>query len=302
MRHSAPIVCGVDHSIAACAAARLSAALARRLGLPLVLVHAASAAAGCDAARSRLTTLRNRLDAQDAIVHVDVGPASDVLVDAAEHATLLCLGGPGERARCRVLGGRTRIALARRAPCPQLVVPPVHQLGGAEIVCGIRDWADVSTAQVAVSLARALRLDLTLTHVVSAASPGVGPIDPPWDDDAARRLLDAVAAAVGVTPATRVRYGPPGQTLEREASEREAAILVIGAPVYGRVGSALAGSASTHLLHRTRRPLAVCPRVQSLSYQPPSWPPIPAGSARASLAATGSRLPGGLGIHPNRAR
>ena len=281
MSDPAPIVCGVDHSIAARAAARVGAALARRLSLPLVLVHAASARSDRDVARSLLTELRSRLDAPDAILHVDVGPASDLLLHAADHATLLTVGGPAETARCPMLGGRVRGALARRAPCPQVVVPPVHRLGGIEVICGIRDWADVATAQVAVTLALALRLELTLIHVLPAPAtvPNVGLLDPPSDDYAAFRLLAAVATAVGAAPATRVAYGHPGQTLAREAAERDAAILVIGAPLYGLVGSALTGSTSTHLLRRTRRPLVVCPAPQRRPCDPPPWPSVSASGS-----------------------
>lgn len=290
MSGPAPIVCGVDHSIAARAAARLSAALARRLGLPLVLVHAASTRTDRDVARSLLTELKSRLDAPDATLHVDAGPASDLLLDAADHATLLAVGGPSETARCPVLGSRVRAALARRAPCPQVVVPPVHRLGGIEVICGVRDWADVATAEVAVLLARALRLELTLIHVLPVAAgsgwrataPDVGLLARPWDDHAAHRLLEAVATAVGAAPATRVAYGPAGQTLAREAAERDAAILVIGAPLYGVVGSTLTGSASTHLLRRTRRPLLVCPAPQRASDDASLWPPVSAGSASGS--------------------
>jgi nucleotide-binding universal stress UspA family protein len=159
-------------------------------------------------------------------------------------------------------------------------------LTGTSIVCGVRDWADVATAEVAVWLASALGLELTLVHVVPRpAGPGwrppgpdVGPFEPPWDDVAAYRLLDAVAAAVGATPETHVAYGPAGRTLGREAVERDAAALVIGASRYGPVGRALTGSASTHLLRRSRRPLLVCPALQ----RPPLWPPVSAVSASGS--------------------
>ena len=141
----------------------------------------------------------------------------------------------------------------------------------APIVCGVRDWADVATVEVAASLALALGRELTLIHVLPASgwrapAPGAGLLEPPWDDDAAYRLLDAVAAAAGAVTATRVvAYGPPGRTLAREAAERDAAALVIGGPTYGLVGSALTGSASTHLLYRAPGPLVVCPSAGSAS-------------------------------------
>ncbi len=195
-----------------------------------------------------------------------------LLLEAAENAALLAVGG----APSPWLGGRVRAAVARRAPCPLLVVPPVPRLGGAEVVCGIRDWADVATAEVGASLALGLGLELTLVHVLPtpvgsgwrAPVPDVGLFEPPWDDIAADRLLDAVGQAVAAAPARRVAHGPAGRTLAHEAAERDAAILVIGAPRYGRVGSALTGSASTWLLRRTARPLVVCPTHQRVLSAP----------------------------------
>jgi nucleotide-binding universal stress UspA family protein len=136
----------------------------------------------------------------------------------------------------------------------------------APIVCGIRDWADVAAAEVAARVASALGLRLVLVHVLpaqGAPEPGGGVLERPWDDDSAHRLLEAVAGAVGAEAATRVSYGPPGQALAREA----AALLVIGRPSRGLVGSMLTGSATTHLLRRSRRPLLVCSALQA-----PLWP------------------------------
>jgi nucleotide-binding universal stress UspA family protein len=276
-RGPAPIVCGVDRSVGARAAARLSAALARRLSLPLVLVHAVSARSGRAAARRLLAEIERDLDLRDATLHVGLGRAPDVLLDVSEGAALVAVGGSGKPALCP--GGRLRTVLARRARCPQLVVPPVRPLEGTTVVCGIRDWADVATAEVAVSLALPLGLELTLVHVL--AGPGRGSassvLGPPGDEEDAHRLLESVASAVGAAPTTRVAHGPAAQTLARLAAEHGAAALVIGAPVYGVVGSALAGSAASHLLRRTRRPLVVCPAAQRAA-----WPPVPAGSSSGS--------------------
>jgi nucleotide-binding universal stress UspA family protein len=232
MSEEAPIVCGVDGSSAARAAVRLSAALAGRLGVSLVVADAT----GRDAGRR--------------------------LLEAADGAALLALGRP------------VRAAVARRAPCPLLVVPPVPRLGGTSVVCGVRDWADVATAEVAAWLAFELGLELALVCIVPPG-PDDGPFEPPWDDVAAYHLLDGVAATVGAAPKTHVAYGAPGPSLAREAIERNAAALVIGAPRYGLVGSTLTGSASIHLLRRTRRPLMVCPALQ----RPPLLPSVSASGS-----------------------
>jgi nucleotide-binding universal stress UspA family protein len=140
------------------------------------------------------------------------------------------------------------------------------------VVCGVRDWADVSTAGVAARLARGLGLPLTLTHVLPAAvghreAPATGVLDRPWDHDAALSLLEAVAAAVGGAASLRVLHGTAGRQLAQEAEAAEAAFLVVGASTRRRLGALLTGSTSTYLVSRSRRPLVVC-RAQAV----PLWP------------------------------
>lgn len=274
------IVCGVDRSVAARGAARLGAALAARVGLPLLLAHAAEDGR---AGRALLARLRREIDAPHASLHVGGGPAAALLAEVSRDATLLAVGGDPA---WQPLGGRVRGSLARRCRCPLAIVPPVPRLGGREVLCGVRDWADVAAAEVAARLAQALGLELTLVHVLPAGSgwreSGGGVLDLPCDDDGAHGLLEAVARAVDAEPATHVVYGPAGPALAREAVARDTALLVIGPPSYGRVGSMLNGSASTHLLRRTRRPLLVCPPVQRRSADSPLWPPLSTGSASGS--------------------
>jgi nucleotide-binding universal stress UspA family protein len=156
------------------------------------------------------------------------------------------------------------------------------RFSGREVVCGVRDWADVAAAEFAARLAHALGLELTLIHVLPAraswteSGPGDGVLNRPWDDAGAHRLLDAVATAVGAAADRCVAYGAAGQTLAREAAERDAALLVIGPPSRGVVGSALAGSASAHLVRHTGRPLIVCPAPQCRPEAALPWPPLAA--------------------------
>jgi nucleotide-binding universal stress UspA family protein len=259
------VVCGVDRSVPARAAARLGAALARRLGFELVLVQAVGAAAQRPAALALLRALRRQLDAPRARLHVSVGPAAEQLAETAQGAALLVVGSGGR-------GRGVRGSLALRAPCPLAVVPAVPRLGGDDVICAIRDWADVATAGVAARLARGLGLPLTLTHVLPAAvgrreAPATGVLDRPWDHDAALSLLEAVAAAVGGAASLRVLDGTAGRLLAQEAEAAGAALLVVGAPRCGRLEAVLTGSTATYLLSRSRRPLVVC-RAQAV----PLWP------------------------------
>ena len=259
------IVCGVDGSTPARAAARLSAALARRLNLGLVLEHALPRAGDRSAALAMLEELRSDLDLPTARLRVDTGPASERLATAGLGAALLVVGGANGRADRARLGGSLRASLVRRSPCPVAVVPAVPRLGGSEVICGVRDCADVATATVATRLAGALRLPLTLLHVLPAAvghdarsAPRPGVLDRPWDHEAAYRLLEVVAKAVGGTPTLRVAHGTAGRRLAHEASAADAGLLVVGAPTRGRLQATLTGSASAHLIYRSPRPLIVC--------------------------------------------
>jgi nucleotide-binding universal stress UspA family protein len=104
------------------------------------------------------------------------------------------------------------------------------------------------------------------------AVAGPGLLDRPGDHDGAERMLDAVARAVPSASRRLVAYGSAAHVLMREAEAREAALLVISAPAYGRLGTALTGSAGSHLLHRTSRPLVVCAGQRS------AWPVLAADS------------------------
>jgi nucleotide-binding universal stress UspA family protein len=254
------IVCGVDGSRSSRAAARLSAAIARRLGLALVLEHALRDVRGRRDALAMLERLRRELEVPAADVCVEVGPAAARLAAASRSAALVAVGG-GER---MPFARSVRGSLSRSAHCPVVVVPAVRRLGGRQVVCGVRDWADVETAVTARQFADALELPLVLMHVLprgagcGEATLPVTALERPWDHESAHRLLEAVAGEVGGVAAVRVEVGTAGPWLAREAAARDAGLLLIGAPTHGRVGAALNGSASAHLIKRCQRPLIVC--------------------------------------------
>jgi nucleotide-binding universal stress UspA family protein len=260
----AAVVCGVDGSAPARAAARLSAAIARRLGLELVLDHALPRAGDRVGAVRMLEELRRDLDVPTVRLRVDVGSAAERLTAASQAAALVVVGGANGQADRTTFGGSVRAALARHARCPVAVVPAVPNLGGSQVICGVRDWADVATATVATRFAGALGLPLLLMHVLPPAA-GRGEalsasplLERPWDHDTAYRLLELVADAVGGTPSLRVEPGTAARRLAHEAMARKAGLLVVGAPARGRLGAALTGSVSAHLMRRSQRPLVVC--------------------------------------------
>ena len=109
----AAIVCGVDRSPPARAAARLSAALARRLGLDLVLAHALPPAGNRSDALTMLDELRRELELPTARLRVDIGPASERLATASRDAALVVIGGADGRTDRTRFAGSLRASLAR---------------------------------------------------------------------------------------------------------------------------------------------------------------------------------------------
>lgn len=245
---SPSIVCGFDGSPPAWAAARLGSALAHLLGVELVLVHALSASRPRAEAVSFLTTIQRELYPCEVRVHVRRGPASLVLAVTASDHDLLVVG----RAACSVgraaLGRSVRASLARRAPCPLIAVPAVPRLGGGEVLCGVRDWADVQTARVTARFARAANLSLTLMHVLPvAAGRGSAPASPsgvierPWDRDTAYQLLTNVSRLIGAEASLRVNRGTAGRALAMGSVTSDAAFVVVGAPSRGALPAAVSG-------------------------------------------------------------
>jgi nucleotide-binding universal stress UspA family protein len=157
---SPTVLCGVDASPGALAAARVAARLARDLGGRLLLVHVCApiphvtppgspglsdemAAAYRDERRGRALDL---LDAMaDAVACPGAGrraPEGDVAEVLAEEArdagaALLVVGSQGRGAVMSAVLGSVSGALVRSAPCPVVVVPPAAAAGQPAGVWGV---------------------------------------------------------------------------------------------------------------------------------------------------------------------
>jgi nucleotide-binding universal stress UspA family protein len=140
------IICGVDNSVSAREAARVSRVLAGKLGLGLVFVHAAEGTpsdAEMSAIAERLEELSGYATDVDcgATWLVDAGHPADCLIDAAnkKDAALIVVGSSPSRS--------ISADLWRRAPCPVVVVPlggeaPTNGTGdGRERIDDGRDFA-----------------------------------------------------------------------------------------------------------------------------------------------------------------
>jgi nucleotide-binding universal stress UspA family protein len=136
------VLCGVNESAGARNAARVAAALSKRLELRLVLVHVVDAfttadgSAGNDEsvttmqARSEGKRLLDQLTAEQALrgveQRIEVGdPAERLAQVAAEERAALILVGARTRRRWRpTLRSDLSRDIARVTPCPVFVVPP----------------------------------------------------------------------------------------------------------------------------------------------------------------------------------
>jgi nucleotide-binding universal stress UspA family protein len=294
--HEPAIVCGVDDSVHARAAARLASALAERLGRPLVLVHAAMLAVpaldvapsfeehrlrALDAARRLEKELRRDLRAPQFQMEIRSGPASQCIVAAAaEHrAGMIVVGCRGLGALSATAAGAVTDAVVAAAACPVAIVPPAvaetgaASLNGDSILCGVQRAEDVACARVAQELARGLGCRLVLAHVlphhadVAALTPaGVVPATLAARGEAPEQAAAATLRRVcGRLPASdamdlRVCRGNAGRELADLAVAEDAMLVVVGARRWrGPLRAALFGSVSRRLTRVGRRAVVVCP-------------------------------------------
>jgi nucleotide-binding universal stress UspA family protein len=139
-----PLVCCVDDSDGARRALVVSERLATALGLELVLVHVepptelpgvSAAAAGQERLRDEelhdAPALVARLVREAGVdtsyrLRTAIGPAAETIVELCteERAELVAIGSRGRGTLTSALLGSVSAAVAARAPCPCLVVPP----------------------------------------------------------------------------------------------------------------------------------------------------------------------------------
>jgi nucleotide-binding universal stress UspA family protein len=278
------IVCGVDRSPNARAAARLATGLARRLGLGVELIHVVdpkSAAISHGGGAAVRSVTEEYLDLCVS-VHVKSGFAPHVLAKAGRRATLLVIGSRGEGALRQTLLGGVAAELTREPLVPVIVVPPGVAdtdllLDGQTIVCGVRDEQDAASAHVAGQFAQNLGLTLTLAHVlgrspirISAEAPAPSILRSAADEfETATSALHAIARSVTINLPVRVDVavldGHPGPQLDRAAAARQAAMLAVGACDQAPVAGALAGSPPRYLMRHATRPVLLCPRPRPLT-------------------------------------
>lgn len=272
------IVCGVDRSANARAAARLARDLARRLGLGVELIHVLDRDSGpaSDAGNAARRAVTEEYLGLPVAVQVKSGVTADVLAKAGRGAALLVIGTRGDGAVRQAPLGGVSSELTRDPSTPVIVVPPAAArsdalLDGRTIVCGVQDERDAAPAHVAARLAYDLGLTLTLAHVLRQPPiPAPSMLRATADElEAATRTLESIARSITVNTPVHVELdvldGHPGPQLDRTAAARRATMLAMGACDQRVLAGALAGTPSRHLMRHGSRPVLVCPRPRRLT-------------------------------------
>jgi nucleotide-binding universal stress UspA family protein len=298
-KNQCPIVCGTDFSATAIEAVDIAAAMARRLGTKLVLVHVdefygmaavdsrlfepavSHRRAELDRAAGRLRELGTDVDEK-----LLSGSAFDQLVTAATDAKgrLVVVGAVGHGLAQRLLLGSVAERTAEASPIPTLVVRPGGRLASwirgehaLKILVGY-DFSNASDA--ALGWVNQLREIGKFQTTVLYSS---------WPPDEARRLgyegplplaanpkriqrnlerdLEKRAAKFlpvqEVTAIVEAGWGNPEGYLFQMASRQDVDLIVVGTHQRHGLGRLLLGSVSRAVLHHAKVTVAVVPPVES---------------------------------------
>lgn len=203
------------------------------------------------------------------------GPAVEAIVGYAAEigADLLVMGSHGREGLGHLLFGSTADRVLHKAPCPTLVVPlhaeepsAADRVRYTQILCALDFSPPAARAlDLALSLARESGGALTVLHVVEALTDQELEAFPPMGvrehvdtltGQARRRLHAAVPreAHAWAQITETVRYGRAALAILREAEERGADLIVLGAEGHRGLGRLMLGSATHTVVRR-----ATCP-------------------------------------------
>jgi nucleotide-binding universal stress UspA family protein len=245
--------------------------------LPLMMVGLRPAAEDVKAVAARALgdfIVRARLAAPRR-AEVRDGPAVETIVGYAAEigADLLVMGSHGREGLGHLLFGSTAERVLHKAPCPVLVVPlhaaepsSADRVRFSRILCAV-DFSPPSARglELALSLAREAGGSLTVLHVVEALTEPELEALPPTGvrlhvdaltSQARERLHASVPreAHAWADVVETVRYGRAALAILREAEERGADLIVLGAEGHRGLGRMMLGSATHTVVRR-----AACP-------------------------------------------
>lgn len=192
---------------------------------------------------------------------VAMGPAAQVLVDAAQDAALVVVGSRGLGALSRAVLGSVSSSVLHHAGCPVAVVPEVAEGVRVEpprVLVGI-DHSPASRAALryAVEHARRHAAVLVPVFVHEPVAAGTGP-DLRDLEGGERAALHATADAAGASDLVvepEVCTGHAGEVLNRLARPQD--VLVTGSRGRGGFTGLLLGSTSTSVAQHASCPVVV---------------------------------------------
>jgi nucleotide-binding universal stress UspA family protein len=297
--HEPPIICGTDFSSTATEAADVAAAMAKRLGTKLVLVHVDQLpsslvshpfvlrAAGLQT-RHELDREAQRLRKMGTNVGQKLlsGSAFDQLVTAATKAKgqLVVIGAVGHGFARRLLVGSVAERTAETSPIPTLVVRPGGKLASwirgkrvLKILVGYDFSAASDAALVWVDRLREIgKIQVTVLYSNwppdEARSLGyegtLSLVTNPQEiqNKLERDLKKRVATFLPeekVTTIVEAGWGNPEGYLFEMASRQHVDLVVVGTHRRHGVGRVLLGSVSRAVLHHSKVTVAVVPPAQN---------------------------------------
>lgn len=286
--NTAPIVVGVDGTIAAQHAARWAGALADRLGSPLHIVHAnrrvghqfsdvmaALAAASAAAEREAAPTILKTAAAAVGRAHPNLQittavldePVDDALKKLSRHARLLVIGCDEVIPGVALLVGSLTLDLCGHTDCPVIAwrgesLKPTTR----PIVVGV-DGSSDAVLELAFQLAAVLKAPVQAVHAWSMRIPA-GEVSIPFLIDWAAIELEQVNALNrAVDPYRRshpdvvvdvlVDAARPRRALLQQLSDAQ--MVIVGSRGRGPLAATVLGSTSLNMLHHSPVPVVVCP-------------------------------------------
>jgi nucleotide-binding universal stress UspA family protein len=282
------IVVGMDGSEGAIQAAKWADREANLRGRGITLVHSvfptlAGGAFGVGVpprldlldemrigAITELTRIAAELDCNDVLIHVEIGSASGLLLEASDTAEMIVLGSRGRGGFTGLLLGSVGIQVTSHASCPVIVMRAESRADAKDVVVGI-DGSPHSVAALEFAFDEASRHGWNLIAVHAWDVPAYdlilapdGPLPFPMEhiaDEEIRLTAEVLAGFVEDYPdvhvTERLVRSPAVQALLDNTTE--AALIVVGTRGRNAAIGALLGSVSNGILHKAKLPVAVIP-------------------------------------------
>ena len=277
------VVVGVDGSHHSDAAIEWAARHAQEHRRPLTIVHAAGSIARANTlvdpavTRQSLRMAGRRItDAAlgavqkiapdlEVSVHMPLAEPRDVLLEAAEHASVVVLGSRGRGSIATFLLGSISVGVSSHAPCPVVVVRSVPE--GGHVVVGV-DGTEATSAALEFAFDTASwqhrRLDVVHTWGGEGPYPALLTYEQRHELMAEHELRVAESLAgfaekyPDVEVAQYIVENEPAKALV--AASEKAALVVVGSRGRGDAASVLLGSVSRSVVEHARCSVAVVRR------------------------------------------